>query len=161
MKLQCYCPDFTEAEFKELEAAKLNLTGRTFFTAKTPMISHFPVNPEIKIEKTLKEMGKRGYQPIQPLFVIFEDGMFMGRVMIEMEGDGITGENVVTLPETELTLKSYTGPKFLVPKVMKEFDKDLLTQEKVSANYYFWYHSCRVCEKSKGNRTVILAKVLS
>lgn len=161
MKIRCFCPSFTDEEFYELEAGKLKLSGKTFYTSKIPMVSHFPLNQEIKIDKMLKEIEKGGYQPIQPLFVVFEDGMFVGRVMIEIAGQGAIGDNLVTFDDLELSVKTYTGPKFLVPKVMKEFDKDLLLQEKVAANYYFWYHSCKACEKTKGNRTAILAKVLS
>lgn len=160
MKYRCFCPDLSKDEFKALDLNELNLTGRTFYVAKTPMVSHFPVNPEHKIEKTIKEIEKKGYQTVSPLFVMFEDGLLMGSVLIEIVKPAVEDSSLRTFGPVQLVGRSYTGPKFLVPKALREFDRDLMNQNILTSDFYFWYHSCKECEKIKGSRTIILGKVV-
>jgi len=63
---------------------------------KTPMVSHFPINPEIRIEKTLKEIEEKGYQTVSPLFVLFEDGLLVGSIMVEIVKPSVKDSNIKT-----------------------------------------------------------------
>ena len=123
------------------------------------MVSHFPLNPELKIEKTMREIERKGYQTVAPLFAIFEDGLLSGKVMIEIVKPTVKDSDVMTMTELKLVGKSFTGPKHLVPKALKQFDGYLMGQRILTTDYYFWYHSCKNCEKEKGPRTVIFGKV--
>lgn len=159
MKLQCFCPDITSEEFAELDLKEFDLSGKSFYVSRIPMISHFPLNPEIKIEKMLREIEQKGYETVKPLFVIFADGLLMGSVMIEIVRPQANDSSVKTLKDLKLLGKNFIGPKYLVPKALKEFDRHLMTRKVLSTEFYFWYHSCRKCEKEKGSRTVILGKI--
>ncbi len=159
MRLHCFCPDLSPEEFATLDLQELDLSGKTFYTSKIPMVSHFPMNPEIKIEKTLREIESKGYRTVSPLFVIFEDGLLMGRIMIEIVDPSVKDENVKKFNSLKLMGKTFTGPKYLVPKALKQFDRYLMSQKLLTTEFYFWYHSCKKCEKEKGDRTVILGRV--
>lgn len=160
MEYKCLCPDLSEDEFQGLDLKEFNLSGRTFYITKTPMISHFPVNPELKIRKTVKEIEKKGFQTVSPLFVMFEDGLLMGSIMIEIEKPVSGDSSVRTFEPVKLIGKIFTGPKFLVPKALREFDGFLMSKNVLTSEFYFWYHSCKACEKIKGSRTVILGRVV-
>lgn len=159
MKVPCYCPDLSEQEFSELDLQEFDLSGKTFYCSKTPMVSHFPMNPELKIEKTLAEIEKKGFRAVSPLFAVFQDGLLVGNIMIEIVKPSVTDSSVRTLGEIKLTGRTFTGPKYLVPKALKEFDRYLMQQNIMTTDFYFWYHSCKQCEKTKGNRTVIMGKI--
>ncbi len=159
MKVRCFCPELSWEEFAALDLKEMDLSGRTFYTAKLPMVSHFPMNPEIKIEKTLKEIQLKGYETVSPLLALFEDGLFMGRVMIEIVCPSTKAENVETSNNLKLVGRIFSGPKYLVPKALKEFDRHLMSQQLMTTEFYFWYHSCKKCEKEKGDRTVILGRI--
>ncbi len=160
MKYKCFCPDLTHDQFQDLDLKEIDLSGRIFYIAKAPMVSHFPINPELKIEKTIREIERKGYRTVTPLFVMFEDGMLMGSIFIEIEKPDSRDSSVKTFGPVRMIAKSYTGPKYLVPKALKEFDGYLMSQNIITSDFYFWYHSCKECEKAKGNRTVILGKVV-
>ncbi|PKM81599.1 MAG: hypothetical protein CVU89_08890 [Firmicutes bacterium HGW-Firmicutes-14] len=159
MDIRCHCPDLTTEEFAELDLKEFDLSGRTFYTSKTPMVSHFPMNPEIKIEKTLKEIKNKGFQAVSPFFIIFEDGLLAGRIMVEIEPPSAKDNNIRTPGNLKLLGKAFTGPKFLVPKALKQFDGYLMSKKVLTTEFFFWYHSCKNCEKEKGSRTVILGRV--
>ncbi len=159
MKVRCLCPELSAEEFAQLDLKEFDLSGKTFYELKTPMVSHFPLNPEIKIEKTLLEIEKKGYRPVAPLFIIFEDGLLVGRIMIEIIKPAGKDENVRTTARLKLIGNTFTGPKFLVPKALKQFDCYLVGRDMVTSEFYFWYHSCRICQKEKGDRTVILGRI--
>jgi len=159
MRLHCFCPDLSLEDFAALDLQELDLSGKTFYTSKLPMLSHFPMNPEIKIEKTLREIESKGYRTVSPLFVIFEDGLLMGRIMIEIVDPSVKDEYVKKFNSLKLVGKTFTGPKYLVPKALKQFDGYLMSQKLLTTEFYFWYHSCKKCEKEKGDRTVILGRV--
>lgn len=159
MQFNCLCPDLTQEEFQRLDLKEFDLSGRTFYIAKTPMISHFPVNPEIKIHKTLNEIEKKGIRPVSPLFVMFEDGLLMGSILIEIEKPVCVDSSIRTFGPVTLIGRVFTGPKFLVPKALREFDHFLMSKNITTSEFYFWYHSCKVCEKTRGCRTVILGRI--
>jgi len=159
VKLSCFCPDFTGDEFDNLDLKEIDLAGRSFYMLKTPMVSHFPINPEIRIEKTLKEIEEKGYQTVSPLFVLFEDGLLVGSIMVEIVKPSVKDSNIKTFDKLILMGKAYTGPRYLVPKALKQFDRYLMSKQIMTNDFYFWYHSCKVCEKQKGGRAVILAKI--
>ena len=159
MEIRCFCPELTEQEFDELDLKEIDLSGRTFYYSKIPMVSHFPVNPEIKIEKTLKEVEEKGYQTVSPRFIIFEDGLLIGNVMVEIVKPSARDNNVKTIDKLRLAGKTFKGPKFLVPKELKKFDGYLMSQKILTTDFFFWYHSCKKCEKQKGPRTIILGKM--
>lgn len=159
MKAHCYCPDLSAEEFEELDLKEYDLSGRAFYFSRTPMISHFPMNPELKIEKTLKELESKGYEAVRPLFAIFEDGLFSGKVLIEIVKPPTRGEGVQIFSNFKLVGKTFTGRKHLVPKALKEFDRYLMSQRILTTEFFFWYHSCKECEKEKGNRTIIMGRV--
>lgn len=159
MKPQCFCLDLTEEEFAGLNYKELDFSGKTFYVSKTPMVSHFPMNPELKIEKTLQKIAQKGYQTTAPLFIIFEDGLLFGRILVEIVEPSVKSENVLTINNLKLMASSFAGPKFLVPKALKQFDRYLMAQKNLTTEFYFWYHSCKLCEKEKGGRTVILGKI--
>lgn len=160
MDCKCFCPDLSETEFEELDFKEFDLTGKTFYVSKAAMLSHFPVNPELKIEKTIKQIEENGFQLVSPLFVIFEDGMLSGKILVEIVKPSSRDSSVITMQSLKLVAKSYTGPKYLVPKALKQFDNDLVLKNINTSNFYFWYHSCKKCEKEKGSRTVILGKIV-
>lgn len=159
MKIPCHCPDLTEDEFQALDLQESHLSGRSFYEALVPMLSHFPVAPEMRIEKTIAEIERKGFTLVRPLRVFFADGMFIGRIMVEIETPGRRDDKVVTYGDTKLIGKTFTGPRYLVPKALKEFDRQLLRQGQLATDYCFWYLSCQECEKEKGTKTVIYAKV--
>ncbi len=159
MKPRCYCPDLTAEEFAGLDLREFDLSGKTFYTSKTPMVSHFPMNPELKIEKTLREIEGKGFQTVSPLFIIYEDAMLFGKVLVEIVKPSVKDENVVTMGGMKLVGRTFTGPKYLVPKALKQFDAYLMSRKMMTTEFFFWYHSCKLCEKEKGSRTVILGKV--
>ncbi|WP_418792033.1 hydrolase [Phosphitispora sp. TUW77] len=159
MKLHCFCPDLTEEQFDNMDLTEIDLSGRSFYISKMPMVSHFPMNPEIKIQKTLKEIEEKGYRTVSPLFVLFEDGLLMGNIMIEIVKPPAKDSNIKTFNKLRLISKAYKGPKHLVPKALKQFDGYLILKQIITADFFFWYHSCKVCEKQKGGRTIILAKI--
>jgi hypothetical protein len=159
VKIQCYCPDLSKEEFDLKDLSVIDLSGKTFYTSRIPMVSHFPMNPEIKIQKTLAEIEKKGFETVAPLFTIFEDGLLFGRVLIEIIKPSDKEENVVTFTKTKIMCKCFSGAKHLVPKALKEFDGYLMAQKQLTTEFYFWYHSCKLCVKEKGNRTVILGKI--
>lgn len=143
----------------DLDLKELHLSGRSFYEARVPMLAHFPVAPEMRIEKILGEIDRKGLTPVRPLRVLFADGIFIGRLMIEIETPGKPDEKVVTYGDTRLIGKTFSGPRYLVPKALKEFDRYLLTRQQLTTDYYFWYLSCQGCEKEKGSRTVIYARI--
>ena len=159
MKIPCFCPDLSEEEFSALDISQFDLSGKTFYCSNIPMVSHFPMNPELKIEKTLAEIEKKGFRTVSPLFVIFKDGLLVGKLMIEIVKPSVKDDSVLTLDKLKLIGKTFTGPKYLVPKALKEFDRYLMSQMVMTTDFYFWYHSCKQCEKKKGNRTVIMGKI--
>lgn len=159
MDCKCFCPDLTNEEFQELDFKEFDLSGKTFYISKIAMLSHFPVNPELKIGKILKQIEENGFQLVSPLFVIFEDGMLSGKVLVEIVKPSAPDSSVMTMKSLKLMAKSYTGPKYLVPKALKQFDNELVSKNINTSNFYFWYHSCKKCEKEKGSRTVILGKI--
>lgn len=159
MNIRCCCRDLTAEEFADLDLKEIDLTDRTFYVSKTPMVSHFPVNPEIKIQKTLAQIEKKGFKTVSPLFVIFEDGLFVGNIMVEIVKPSVKDENVRTIGDLKLMARTYTGPKYLVPKALKQFDAYLMSKKFLTTDFYFWYHSCKECEKTRGSRTVILGKI--
>jgi len=142
VKLRCFCPDFTGEEFNNLDLKEIDLSGRSFYILKTPMVSHFPINPEIKIEKTLKELEEKGYQTVSPLFVLFEDGLLVGNIMVEIVKPSVKDSNVKTFDKLRLMGKAYTGPGYLVPKALKKFDGYLMSKQIMTNDFFFWYHSC-------------------
>ncbi|MHB9094329.1 MAG: hydrolase [Eubacteriales bacterium] len=158
MNLRCFCPELTAEEFTGLDLMEFDLSGKTFYFSRTPMVSHFPMNPEIKIEKTLKEIKAKGFQTAAPLFAIFEDGLLSGKIMIEIVKPSVKDSDIRTLSDLKLIGRNFTGPKHLVPKALKQFDSYLMSQKVMTTEFFFWYHSCKVCEKEKGNRTIILGK---
>ena len=159
MKMICRCPELTDEEFQALDLEELLLTGRSFYEARTPMLSHFPVAPEMRIEKILDEIGEKGYQLIHPLRILFADGMFFGKIMVEIESPGRPDNKVVTYGDTKLIGKVYEGPRYLVPKALKEFDLYLLKEQQTTIDYYFRYLSCQACQKAKKTKTVIYARI--
>lgn len=159
MDCKCFCPDLSQEEFQELDFREFDLSGKTFYVSKTAMLSHFPVNPELKIEKTLKEIEDNGFQLVSPLFVIFEDGMLSGHILVEIVKPSSRDSRVRTMKSLKLMAKCFTGPKYLVPKALKQFDNELMSKNINTSNFYFWYHSCKKCERKKGSRTVILGKI--
>ncbi len=159
MKLRCFCPEFTEEEFDSMELKELDLSGKYFYMSKTPMVSHFPMNPEVKIEKTLKEIEEKGYRTVSPLFVLFKDGLFSGNIMIEIVSPNDKDSHVKAFDKLRLLGKTYKGPRYLVPKALKKFDGYLMSKQMMITEFFFWYHSCKVCEKQKGGRAVILGKI--
>lgn len=159
MKLRCFCPELTEEEFSALDLKEVNLSGRSFYTGRIPMISHFPMNRELKIEKTLQEIERKGYQVVNPLFVIFADGLLAGKIMIEIVKPTVRDSSVITMKDLRLVGKNFKGAQHLVPKALKEFDRYLMSQKVLTTEFYFRYLSCKVCEAQKGNRTVILGRV--
>lgn len=159
MKLPCNCPEITKEDFLALEMQELHLAGRCFYEARVPMLAHFPVAPEMRIEKVLAEIERKSLIVIRPLRVLFADGMFLGKIMVEIEKPGRPDDKVVTYGDTRLVGKTFDGPRYLVPKALKAFDRELLRQGLLTTDYYFWYLSCQGCEKEKGNKAVIYAKV--
>ena len=159
MRINCYCPDLSNEGFAELDLQELDLSGRTFYTVKLPMISHFPMNPEIKMEKTIREIERKGYQTVAPLFVIVEDSLLAGRLMVEIVKPTGQDKHLHTFQSLKLLGKSFSGPRFLAPKALKEFEQYLVKREIVTSEFFFWYHSCKMCEKEKGQRTVILGRI--
>jgi len=123
------------------------------------MIAHFPINPELKIEKTVKEIEGKGYTIVRPPFIIFEDGMLLGSLMIEIVKPSGKDSNVRTMRDLKLAGQCFNGPKHLVPKALKQFDRYLMSKKHLTTDFFFWYHSCKKCEKEKGCRTVILGKI--
>lgn len=159
MKHRCFCPEMTEEEFAALDLKETDLSGRSFYVSRIAMISHFPMNRELKIEKTLDEIAKKGYQVIAPLFIIFADGLLTGKIMVEIVKPSVKDPSVVTLKDVKLAGKNFTGAKHLAPKALKEFDRYLMSQKILTTEFYFRYLSCKMCEKEKGNRTIILGRV--
>jgi len=159
MDFHCYCPELTGEDFSALDLRETDLSGKTFYVSKIPVISHFPMNPELKTEKVLQEIEKKGFRTVSPLFVIFEDGLFMGRIMVEIVKPSVKDSNVETINDLKLIGKTFTGPKYLVPKALKQFDSYLMSKRHLTTKFYFWYHSCPKCEKEKGIRTVIFGKI--
>lgn len=159
MKHQCFCPEMTEEEFAALDLKEINLSGRSFYVSRITMISHFPMNRELKIEKTLHEIIQKGYRVVAPLFVIFADGLLSGKIMIEIVTPSIKDHSVITLKDLKLVGKNFTGAKHLVPKALKQFDRYLMSQKIITTEFYFRYLSCTTCEAEKGNRTIILGRV--
>lgn len=159
IKIKCYCPDLPEEQFDDLDLKELDISGKSFYVSNIPMISHFPVNPERKIEKMLAEIDRKGYTVAAPPLVLFEDGMLMGRAMVEIVNLTVKDENVMQISNVKLLGKNFTGPKFLVPKALKQFDGYLMSKDILSTKFYFWYHSCKKCEKEKGSRTIIFGKI--
>jgi len=159
MKPRCFCPEMTEQEFTALDCKELDLSGRSFYVSRLAMVSHFPMNRELKIEKIIREIAQKGYQLVEPLFVIVADGMLSGKIMIEIIKPSAQDPSVTTLKDFKLVGKNFTGAKHLVPKALKEFDRYLMSQKIVATEFYFRYLSCKVCEEEKGNRMVIMGRV--
>ncbi len=159
MKPRCFCPELSVEEFAGLDLKEFDFTGKTFYVTKIPIVSHFPMSPEIKIEQTMKEIEKKGYQTAAPLFIIFEDGLLVGKIMIEIIKPSGKDENIQTVADLKLIGRTFKGPRFLVPKALKEFDRYLMSKMISTSEFYFWYHSCRICEKERGTRTLILGKI--
>lgn len=159
MKLMCNCPEFADEEFQSLDLQELPLAGRSFYEARTPMLSHFPVAPGMRIEKVHAEIARKGFSVVRPLRVLFADGMFIGKIMVEIENPGRRDDKVVTYGDAKLVGRTFAGPRYLVPKALKEFDLHLMRQGQISTEYYFWFLSCQECEKQKGTKTIIYAKV--
>ena len=159
MKHQCFCPEMTKEEFAALDLQQIDLSGRSFYVSRIAMISHFPMNREHKIEKTLDEIAKKGYQVMAPLFIIFADGFLSGKIMVEIVKPLVKDQSVVTLKDVKLAGKNFLGAKHLVPKALKEFDRYLMSQKIMTTEFYFRYLSCKICEQEKGNRTIILGRV--
>lgn len=159
MKMLCNCPEITEEEFLALDLRELLLNGRSFYEARVPMLAHFPVAPEMRIEKILAEIERKGFTVVRPLRVLFADGMFIGRIMVEIETPGRPDDKVVTYGDIKLIGKTFNGPRYLVPKALKEFDRYLLTRQQMTTDYYFCYLSCQGCEEERGNRVVIYARI--
>jgi hypothetical protein len=149
----------TEEEFAALDLKEINLSGRSFYVSRLAMISHFPMNRELKIEKTLREISQKGYQTVAPLFIIFADGLFSGKIMVEIVKPSIKDPSVITLKDLKLVGKNFTGAKHLVPKALKEFDRYLMSKKILTTEFYFRYLSCKICEEGKGNRTIIMGRV--
>lgn len=159
MKLPCNCPEMTEEDFQALDLQELHLNGRSFYEARVPMLTHFPVAPEMRIDKVLAEINRKGLTVCRPLRILFADGLFIGRVMVEVENSGKANDKVITYGDTRLVGKTFDGPRYLVPKALKEFDRELLRQGVISTDYYFWYLSCQGCGKANKSKTVIYAKI--
>lgn len=159
MKIKCHCPNLTDEEFHALELQELHLAGRSFYEVRVPMLSHFPLAPEMRIDKALTEIERQGLTVVRPLRVLFADGMLIGKMMVEIENTGQVGNKVVTYGDTRLIGKAYAGPRYLVPKALKDFDLHLLKEDRLATDYYFWFLSCQGCEQAKRSRTIIYAKI--
>lgn len=157
--MRCFCPDLSSEDLAKLNLKQFDFSGKTFYYTRTPMISHFPMNPELRIEKTIREIEEKGFKIVAPLFTMFEDGLLIGKIMIEILKPQVTDQSIVTFNRMTLVGKSFTGPKYLIPKALKEFNGYLMTQDIFTTEFYFWYHSCKECEKEKGNLTVIFGRV--
>lgn len=159
MKYRCFCPEMSDEEFAALDLQEMDLSGKSFYIARIAMISHFPMNRERKIEKVLDQIAAKGYRTVAPLHIIFADGLFSGKVMVEIVKPSQKDPNVITLKDLKLVGRSYTGPKHLVPKALKEFDRYLMSRKILTTEFYFRYLSCKMCEGEKGNRTIIMGRV--
>lgn len=142
-----------------LDLQETDLSGKSFYVAGIAMISHFPMNRELKIEKVLKQITAKGYRTVAPLHIIFADGTFTGKVMVEILKPSAKDPNVVTIKDLKLVGRSFNGPKHLVPKALKEFDRYLMSRKIMTTEFYFRYLSCKICEAEKGNRTIILGRI--
>ncbi|ADG83209.1 hydrolase [Thermincola potens] len=159
--MKCFCPGMTEEEFMNWDMQENDWTGKTFYQVKVPMISHFPVAPELKIFRVMAEIEEKGFRTVAPPLIVFNDGMLMGSLMVEIVSPGGKYANVVTMGPTRMISKVYTGPRHLVPKALKEFDRLLMSRKIITNDYYFWFLTCKNCNKrSKENKTIIFAKVL-
>lgn len=158
--VNCFCPEMTEEEFLAWDMQEYDWSGKSFYRVTVPMISHFPVAPELKVPKVVKAIKEQGLTPTTPPLILFNDGMLVGSLLVEVLPSDRNRAKIHEMKGTKVISKTFRGPRHLVPKALKEFDRSLMRSGRVTNDFYFWFLTCKHCNpKDKENKTIIFAKI--
>ncbi len=139
--------DWDEKEF---------LWEKTFYVIGTPMVFHIPIRIGRDFERAVAGAKSRGYGVADHPMILNEDGLFRGKVLVEVEGADESDPNVLKLEGAKIRSRVTDRPWKEMGRVAKRFVTDLGQSPRA---FYFWYTTCPECSKERGYKTVMLARI--
>lgn len=147
----CSCADIDKKIWHNRE---LDFSGSFFYAISTPMFLHLPVRIARDVQKAAQNIKAKNYKLIFPPMILCKDALFKGQILVKVENYNKDDPNIVRFTDSIFYSYVFTGPW---KKLAGETIKIIITQKIGNIrNIYFWYITCPVCAKEKGEKTVIL-----
>ena len=149
----CNCPAVDGTQFDGKEA---DWSGKAFFFTKTPLLFHIPIRIGKDIPKVIEQAKAKGYAFGDEAMLMQQDGLFSGKVLLEIEKPETVDPNVMTMPAgTRATGSYFLGPWSKLSGPSQKLCGALKAQGKQAKAVYFWYLTCPECSKERGYQTVL------
>ncbi|MFH0818800.1 MAG: hydrolase [Patescibacteria group bacterium] len=143
---ECHCLYFEESAWED---KTLDWSGRQFLRMTYRNWLYKPrEDVGNKIIQGYEEIARRGYGVIPYGFVLFQNGIFKGEILLEIKKGDVDDEQVKTFLGGVHT-KTYIGPYKDLPLVAKTFPFRPL-------NIYALYFSCAVCTPNPDKQKTVL-----
>lgn len=149
---ECYCPELDEATWDK----KTVTIEKTFLKTWSPRVMFVPVQFAIDLDRLRKTAAKKNLTIPPNAYVLDKGAMFMGSVMIEVEGATENDKDIVSLKGKNLYSKISKRPWKEMKLDMQELVAEL---GKTPAEVYTMYSSCPKCVNKKEIKSVLLAVV--
>ncbi|MFH1284096.1 MAG: hydrolase [Candidatus Peregrinibacteria bacterium] len=151
-KEACKCPE-VKAEDWDKKRTQLN---KMFYKTFSPKLFYFPFSIAVDINRAIQGAKKAGYTVPDNAMILDTGGMFMGSVMVEVQGAKEGDKNVVSFAGKNLYTKVCTRPWKEMRADIMDLERELGAKPK---EFYMWYTACPKCIDTKNVKTVLIAVV--
>ncbi len=152
MAVRCGCQVVPKAQWHK---QRFSFEGRSFYRTKIMQLFHNPIGFRKGIEKLRQEIGIKEYRFAESNMVLLKDGLFSGKLMIEIIKPRFFDPSIYTFDKTTLHSFVTEEPFDTLQEETARFRKRLDAQVNSIDNIYFWQTTCPECANIQGYQTVI------
>lgn len=152
----CGCLDI---DGKEYESKDFDWSDKKFYCFPTPMFFHVPLKIGRDIDRAFVGARAKGYALKENGMLLQKDGLFSGKIMLELETADSNRENVCTMHHEMKVISVFTDrPWNKIYEATRRLKELVASRGGKLKAVYFWYLSCPGCIKERGYRTVVFGE---
>jgi hypothetical protein len=150
----CNCPEIKDEEW---HLKDFDWSGKFFYFVEVPHVLKVPLALDKKKNELSDEISEKGYTSVNPELVLYQPGMFRGKLLVEIEDPEQFDANVTLFDDARVFTRVHHSRTGSLKNTIEELKAFTLDRSHVlPREIYFWQVTCPHCAPDRGGDKVVL-----
>ncbi len=154
----CNCPEISDQDWHMKDQ---DWSGRIFYFDYLQHFFNLPLGFAKRLSEIKLEIARKGYQLLESEVILYQPGLFQGRILLEIKDPEQYDANVEVFENARVLSRVFSGPRNKLGAAVAELKAFTLDRTHIEPGIiYYWHTTCPVCtDKRGGDKTVLFARV--
>ncbi len=150
----CDCPEIKDEDW---HLKDFDWSGKYFYFVEVPHVLKVPLALDKRKAQLSEEISEKGYAVVNPELILYQPGMFRGKLLLEIEDPEQFDAYVTRFDDARIFTRVHRGGSGGLKKSVEELKAFTLDRAHVlPREIYQWQVTCPRCAPDRGGEKVVL-----